>query len=174
MRRFKKPITDEDRDVKDPEKARQKTFDRAVNLLTFRPRSEAELKERLLEKPWTNAEIVDEVVEKLKSYNYVNDEDYSVSLASSKLRQKPVGRHRLRQDLRRKKLDKQVIETALEKAFEEYPESEMIDLAIEKRLRIKGRPESRADQKKLFDYLMRLGFDYDLIRDKIGTLDVDH
>ena len=49
-----------------PEKARQKTFDRAVNLLTYKPRSIAELRERLLEKDWTTAEIVDSVLDKLK------------------------------------------------------------------------------------------------------------
>jgi regulatory protein len=170
MRRFRKPITEEERDVKDPDKAKQKTFDRAVNLLTFKPRSEAELRDRLLEKPWTNDEIVSNVIGKLKEYNYINDEEYAASLAASKLRQKPVGRHRLRQDLKRKKLEKAVIEQALERAFEEYPENDMIDIAIEKRLRIKGRPETRADQKKLFDHLMRLGFDYDLIRDKMGSI----
>jgi regulatory protein len=174
MRRFRKPITEEERTVKDPDKARQKTFDRAVNLLTFKPRSEAELRERLLEKSWTNDEIVDDVIGKLKEYNYINDSEYAASLAASKLRQKPVGRHRLRQDLNRKKLDKQVIEQALDAAFEEYPEEVLIESALEKRLRIKGRPETRADQKKLFDHLMRLGFDYDLIREKIESMRVDH
>ena len=40
-----------------PEKARRRTFDRAVNLLTYKPRSEKELRLRLLEKDWTNAEL---------------------------------------------------------------------------------------------------------------------
>ena len=90
MRRYKKPLTEEERNVRDPEKARKKTFDRAVNLLTFKPRSEAELRERLLEKAWTNAEIVEDVIGKLTEYNYINDEEYATSLAASKLRQKPV------------------------------------------------------------------------------------
>ena len=173
MRRYKKPITDEERNVRDPEKARKKTFDRAVNLLTFKPRSEAELRDRLLEKAWTNSEIVEEVIGKLKEYNYVNDEDYATSLAASKLRQKPVGPHRLRQELRRKKLDNDVIEKAIGAAFEEYPEEDLIEEAFAKRVRTRGAPESRADLKKLFDHLMRLGFDYDLIRDKLSSMDID-
>ena len=52
-----------------PEKSRPKTFDRAVNLLTYKPRSVKELRERLLEKDWTNEQIVDEVIEKLKIMN---------------------------------------------------------------------------------------------------------
>lgn len=173
MRRFKSPIKDEERNVSDPEKARKKTLDRAVNLLTFKPRSEAELRERLLEKPWTNAEIVDGVIGKLREYNYVDDEAYARNLAASKLRQKPIGRYRLRQDLKRKKLDERTIEAALDDAFGEVSEDELIDDAIEKRLRIKGVPESHADRKKLFDHLLRLGFGYDLIRDRLERIRIE-
>jgi len=173
MRRFKKPLKEEDRNVTDPERSRKKTLDRAVNLLTFKPRSEAELRERLLEKPWTNDEIVDEVIAKLRHYDYVNDEKYARSFASSKLRQKPLGRHRLRQDLKRKNLDDGTIEAALDAAFEEIPEEELIDQALEKRIRLKGRPETFADKKKTFDHLLRLGFGYDLIRDRLDRIRTD-
>ena len=173
MRRFKQPVRDEDRNVTDPEKARKKTFDRAVNLLTFKPRSEAELRERLLEKTWTNAEIVDDVMSMLKRYNYVNDDEFARSFAASKLRQKPVGRYRLRQDLKRKKLDDRTIESALDDAFGEASEDSLIEEAIEKRLRIKGAPASHADRKKLFDHLLRLGFGYDLIRDKVERIRIE-
>jgi regulatory protein len=173
MPRYKPPIKDEDRNVTDPERARRKTFDRAVNLLTYRPRSEAELRGRLLEKPWTNPEIVDGVIDKLREYNYINDEQYARGLASSKLRQKPIGRYRLKQDLKRKKLEDDTIEKALDAAYEENPEESLIETAIEKRLRVKGRPESFADRKKLSDYLVRLGFGYDLIRDSISDIRVE-
>jgi len=143
------------------------TFDRAVNLLTFKPRSEAELRKRLLEKPWTDAGIVDEVIEKLKRYGYVDDDDYARGLAASKLRQKPLGRYRLEQELKRKQLDSETIEKALDNAFEDAPEEELIDRAIEKRISTKGMPETYPDKKKLFDHLLRLGFGYDLIRDRL-------
>ncbi|MDH3493267.1 MAG: RecX family transcriptional regulator [Acidobacteriota bacterium] len=170
MRRYKPPIKDEDRVIKDPEKSRKQTFDRAVNLLTFKQRSVAELRQRLLEKNWTNEEIVDSVIEKLSEYNYLNDEEYAFNLASSKLRTKAVGKRRLKQDLVRKKLDKQTIEAAVEKAFEETPETELIERAVEKRLRIKGKPETPNEQKNFFAYLMRQGFEYDLIRDQMERL----
>ena len=54
---------DKDRIIKDAEKSRRRTFDRAVNLLTYKPRSIEELRTRLLEKDWTNSEIVDAVIE---------------------------------------------------------------------------------------------------------------
>lgn len=173
MPRYKPTPTDEERRVTDPERARKNTFDRAVNLLTFKPRSEEELRTRLLEKIWTNAEIVEEVIEKLKKYGYIDDEDYAKGFAVSKLKQKPVGRYRLRQDLKRKKLDEDAIENALDEAFEEIPEEELIEQAIAKRIRVRGEPESFADRKKLFDHLVRLGFGYDLIRDRLERFRIE-
>jgi regulatory protein len=170
MRKFKKPIKDEDRIIKNPERSRQKTFDRAVNLLTYKPRSIEELRTRLLEKAWTNEEIVDGVIEKLKEYNYLNDEQFATSFAASKIRHKAVGKRKLEQDLYRQKLDQETIEKAIENAFEETPEEEVIDRAIAKRLRIKGIPETQNEKKNFFAYLMRQGFDYDLIRNKMNEL----
>lgn len=167
MHKIKKPIKDEDRVIKDPERSKRKTFDRAVNLLTFRPRSTEELRARLLEKVWTNDEIVSEVIEKLKRYNYLNDEEYAYAFASSKLRRKAIGKRRLSQDLFRKKLDKDVIKVAVDRAFDETPEEGLIDRAIDKRLRTKGHPETHNDKQNFFGYLVRLGFEYDLIQEKI-------
>ncbi|MCU0238950.1 MAG: RecX family transcriptional regulator [Pyrinomonadaceae bacterium] len=153
-----------------PEKNRQKTFDRAVNLLTYKPRSINELRERLLEKDWAKEEIVEEVIEKLKFYGYVNDETFAKSFAAAKLREKPIGKRLLQQKLSQKKLDKETISNALEQTFDEIDESEIINRAIAKRLRIKGKPETREDIKKFFDYLIRQGFSFDLIRDKMREI----
>ena len=162
-----KQINDEDRIIKNPERSRTKTFDRAVNLLTYKPRSIKELRDRLLEKIWTNQEIVDGVIEKLKSYGYLDDLQFAKSFAASKVRQKPIGKKRLRMDLMKKRLDKETIEKTLEATFEETPEDEIIDRAIAKRLRIKGKPEDQNEKKKFYDHLLRLGFSYDIVRDKM-------
>ncbi|MEP6903226.1 MAG: RecX family transcriptional regulator [Actinomycetota bacterium] len=161
---------DKERIIKDAEKSRQKTFDRAVNLLTYKPRSVKELRERLLEKEWTNAEIVDSVLDKLKDYNYLNDAQFAKSFAASQIRQKPVGKRVLKQKLALKKLDKETVEEAIEKALEETPEEEIIERAITKRLRLKGKPETREDAKKFYDYLLRQGFSYDLVSNKMREI----
>lgn len=162
-----KEIKDEERFIKNLERSRTKTFDRAVNLLTYKPRSISEMRERLLEKLWTNEEIVDEVIEKLKKYGYLDDIKFAKDFAASKVRQKPIGKKRLRMDLVKKKLDKETIDKALEETFDETPEDEIIDRAIAKRLRIKGKPIDQNDKKKFLDHLLRLGFSYDIVRDKM-------
>jgi regulatory protein len=153
--------------VKDAERSRERTMNRAVKLLATTARSERELRDRLLEKLWTNADIVDAVIEKLKEYKYLNDEQFACDLAVSKLRQKPQGKRRLQQTMSRKKLDKEIVETAITDAFEKLPEDDLIDQVIAKRLRLKGKPETRGETKKFYDHLLRQGFSYDLIREKM-------
>lgn len=168
-KRYKK-VDETERVVKDFERSREKTMNRAVKLLAAKPRSVRELRERLLEKLWTNEAIVDAVIEKLKEYKYLNDEQYAGDLAVSKLRQKPQGKHRLRQEMSQKKLDKETMDAAIENAFEKLPEDTLIDQAIEKRLRLKGKPATREDAKKFYDHLLRQGFGFDLIREKMADI----
>lgn len=162
-------IPDDERVIKDPERARERTMNRAVKLLAAKPRSVAELRERLLEKNWTNTAIVTLVIERLKEYKYLDDAQFARDVALSKLRQKPQGKRALQYAMSRKKIDRETLEAALKDAFEKLPEETLIDTAIEKRLRLKGIPETREEKKKFFDHLLRLGFDYDLIRDKMAA-----
>ncbi len=166
----KEIIPESERVIKNVEKSRQKTFDRAVNLLAYKPRSVVELRTRLLEKEWTNSAIVEEVIVKLESYGYLNDAIFAKNLAAAQIRQKPIGKRVLQQKLAMKKLDKETVAEAIEKAFEDTPESEIIDRAIEKRLRIKGKPTERADVKKFYDFLLRQGFSYDLVSNKMREI----
>src|SRR5947209_18766977 len=153
-----------------PEKARERTFQRAVKLLAAKPRSVAELRERLLEKQWTNEEIVESVLAKLGEYGYLNDERFAFGYASYKVRQKPVGRQRLQRDLQMKKVDRETADEAIKLVFEETPEEELIDRAVEKRTRLRGQPKTRAEVKSLFDHLLRQGFSYDLVASKVRAL----
>ena len=154
----------------DPEKARSRTMQRAVKLLAAKPRSVAELRERLLEKEWTNEEAVDAVLKKLSEYGYLNDERFAFGYASYKVRQKPVGRQRLQRDLQMKKVPRETADEALNLVFEETPEEDLINRAIEKRTRLRGRPTTRAEVKSLIDHLLRQGFSYDLISNKVRNL----
>ena len=151
----------------DPEKARARTLQRAVKLLAAKPRSVAELRERLMEKEWATEEAVEHALAKLAEYGYVDDERFAFGFASSRVRQKPLGRQRLARDLQTKKISKETAEAALELVYQETPEEELITRAIEKRVRVRGRPSTRQETKSLYDHLLRLGFSYDLIIRKV-------
>src|SRR5215210_853526 len=153
--------------VVDAEKARERTLQRAVKLLAAKPRSVEELRERLLEKEWTDEAAADYALAKLKEYGYLDDERFAIGFASYRVKQKPVGRQRLARDLQTKKVPKETADAALELVYQETPEEELIARAIEKRVRLRGRPTTRQETKSLYDHLLRLGFSYDLIIRKV-------
>jgi regulatory protein len=145
-------------------------FQRAGKLLAAKPRSIAELRERLLEGRGATTAIVESVIERLREYGYLDDARFAHSYASLRVQQRPIGRQRLQRDLWLKKIDKTTADAALDQVFEATPESGMIDRAIEKRIRLRGKPKTRAEAKKLFDHLLRQGFAFELVSEKIRAV----
>jgi regulatory protein len=156
--------------LNDQTELRRKTFERAVKLLAAKPRSVAELRERLLRGKNTNSEVVETVIERLREYGYLNDERFAFSYASYKVKQRPLGRRRLERDLKFKKVDSAVANQALEMVFTETPEEQLIDQAIAKRLRLRGKPKNRLEAKSLFDHLLRQGFQFELVSERVRAL----
>jgi regulatory protein len=153
---------------------RRKTFERAVKLLAAKPRSVADLREQLLRGRNTNEEVVETVISRLREYGYLDDERFAFGYASYKVKQKPVGRRRLERDLKLKKVESGVANEALEMVYATTPEEQLIDQAIAKRLRIRGKPKNRLEAKSLFDYLLRQGFEFELVSEKVRSLATDY
>jgi regulatory protein len=149
-----------------PEQIRARAFQRAVKLLAAKPRSIEELRERLAERCPSKA-VIETVIARLREYGYLDDERYALGYASSKVRQQPIGRRRLELNLARKKVDRAVADEALNQVFAETSEEELLDRALEKRVRLRGRPKTRAEAKSLFDHLLRRGFPFELVSEKV-------
>ena len=154
----------------DPEKARRLVFQRAGKLLAAKQRSVEELRERLLEGRGATKANVEAVIERLREYGYLDDARYAQSYASLRVQQRPIGRQRLQRDLWLKKIDKKTADAALDEVFAVTPEAEMIDRAIEKRVRLRGKPKNRAEARKLFDHLLRQGFAFELVGEKVRAI----
>jgi len=169
--RKRRQRTDEaEQEPLDPAKARERVFQRAGKLLAAKQRSVEELRERLLEGRGATKAIVEEVIERLREYGYLDDARFAHSYASLRVQQRPIGRQRLERDLWMKKIDKATVDAALDSVFAEKPEAELIDSAIEKRIRLRGRPTTRAEAKKLFDHLLRQGFAFEQVSEKVRAV----
>ena len=59
---------------------------RAVKLLAAKPRSVAELRERLLEKEWTDEAAVEHALAKLQEYGYLDDDRFAFGFACYRVR----------------------------------------------------------------------------------------
>ena len=168
--RGKRRPEEEEKPPLDPAKARERVFQRAAKLLAAKQRSVEELRERLLEGRGATKANVEEVIARLREYGYLDDAKFAQSYASLRLRERPIGRRRLQRDLWLKRVDKQTAETALDEVFESTPESDLIERAIEKRIRLRGKPKNREEAKKLFDHLLRQGFEFELVSEKVRAL----
>ena len=150
-----------------PEEKRRRVFQRAIKLLAAKPRSVAELRERLLVGRGATEAVVREVIDRLREYGYLDDERYAFGYASLRVKQKPLGRKRLERDLMLRKVERKVADEALDLVFKETSEEELIDRAIAKRVHLRGRPQTREDARKLFDHLLRQGFAFELVSEKV-------
>lgn len=136
--------------------------EKALKLLAVRPRSEKELRQKLLQKGFAG-KIVFEVISDLKKVDLINDEKFAESWASARLANKPMGRYLLKQELFRKGIKKELIEEVIEKSFEDEKEIELAKKLLDKRKKLFKNLEDRKVQKKLADFLLRRGFSYDIV-----------
>lgn len=145
----------------------------ALTILAARSCSENQLRDRLNSKGWIEADLVEGCIKRLKELGYVNDDSFAQSYANYRVGSKPLGRARVARELASRKVSRTTIEGALDLVFGEVGEETQIDRAIARRLRTHGRPADRAASKRMFDHLARLGFEYDLILQKLRGLGVN-
>ena len=171
LRQRRKSVNrDEQQPLLDPAKARERVFQRAAKLLAAKQRSVEELREKLSTTRGATKANVEEVIARLSEYGYLDDAKFAQSYANLRLRERPIGRRRLERDLWLKKVDKKTAQAALDEVFDATPESDFIDRAIAKRVRLRGKPKTREDAKKLFDHLLRQGFEFEVVSEKIRAL----
>jgi regulatory protein len=149
---------------------RERVAAAAFKLLAARPRSESQLRERLLSKPWVDPEAVEQCIERLKEMGYIDDQAFARNYACARVGIKPVGRARVFRELAGKQVSRGLIDETLSLVFDEAGEEILIDNAIQKRIRTHGRPSDRGGAKRMFDHLARLGFEYSLIIRKLQAL----
>ncbi|MCX7854361.1 MAG: RecX family transcriptional regulator [Anaerolineae bacterium] len=136
----------------------ERAAERALDLLSYRPRSEAEIRERLTER--YDADTAGEVLERLRRSGLVDDREFARYWVQNRLQHNPRGAMALRQELYRKGVD----ESAIEEALAEYDEEEAAARAAETaRRKLRGLPPD-VFRRRLTDYLLRRGFSYEIAR----------
>ena len=144
----------------DVEKAREK----ALRFLGNRPRSEWEVRQNLLKAGYGDATI-DRVLERLRSVALVDDAAFAKYWIDNRTQFKPRGEVALRQELRRKGVDREVIDAVLEEGGHADDQA-AIQAALAKADRYRQLPRPEFAQK-LGAYLARRGFDYETVREAV-------
>jgi regulatory protein len=135
-------------------------------ILARRMYTRKEIRDKLVERGYMN-EVIQDVIATLERYGYLDDRIYAEEWIHSRIRLKPKGKTALRQELARKGIEKSIIEGALNQAFDESKEADMVlNLARQKVRSYSGDDPSTA-RRKLQGFLLRRGFDFETVRDAI-------
>ncbi len=137
--------------------------DAAYRLLSYRMRSTAELKNRLLKKGFP-LENIDRLIEKLKHKNYLNDAEFAWTFAVEKVKSKRIGPRALRSELLPHQLPDELLNRTIEKVFHQYSVQELIRKNLVKKKIQKGKVLPVSESKRLVQFLQRKGFTWDLIQ----------
>ncbi len=141
------------------ERARAK--EKALFLLSYRPRSIKELKERLKEKGFSER-TVKKVIEDFIRVGLLDDRKFVSDYVHSKMIQKPMGKRMLREELFSKGIDEETAERAIDEVYSERSEVDVARDLVHRRAK-RYRDDGVKLKKKLSDFLRRRGFDWDVI-----------
>lgn len=131
----------------------------ALSLLEYRDRTEQELRQKLLEREYSEDEI-NETVCFLKEYRYLDDEAYAVRFIRSQSGKKSA--RQIRAVLERKGVDRDIIASCLEE--EPVDEESQVRAFLEKKGYRAGAKLEADVYRKLTASLARRGFSWDVIR----------
>lgn len=143
----------------------------AMRLLDARPRAAAEIRLRLRRKQFP-PEAIDGALARLADLRLVDDAAFSRYLIESRQGFRPRGRLAIRDELRRKGVERAVIDAALEEQ-QEQPEAEQeraMAVARGALRRYADAPDRATFQRRLGGFLQRRGFALDTIRPILDIL----
>ena len=147
----------------------ERAVEQALNLLSYRPRSQAEVRRRLLEKGHSR-EAVQEALGRLSRAGLLDDRAFARFWVENRFQFNPRGVAVLRRELRQKGVDDALIEEVLAEYDEEAAAARAAEAAI-RRLR---RLDPLTFRRRLSDYLRRRGFPYAVITPLVEQALDDH
>lgn len=137
----------------------------ALRLLTYRPRSEAELRQRLAMRG-AEPEAVDEELARLRAAGLLDDARFAAMWVEERARSSPRSGRLLRQELRAKGIS---AEPAVAATSAVDDAAAALEIA-RKRARSLSTDDYRTFEAKLGGFLQRRGFDYTTAREAIRTV----
>jgi regulatory protein len=137
---------------------RNRAFDRAVNFLSYRPRSRAEVERYLRGKAIADDTVADVIV-RLEQAKYLDDEDFARFWLENRERFRPRGQRALRYELRQKGVSDEIIARVLGDVDDEA----YAWRAVEGRLSRWANLPASEFRQKVTGFLSRRGFDYGTI-----------
>ncbi len=140
-------------------------YQRAINFLSYRVRSEKEIRQNLT-KHDVPEDIIEQVLDRLRGASLVNDHDFAVQWVENRVRFKPRGKRALSSELFQKGIANEIIEDVLA----ELDEEELAYACARSKVTKFNGMDEKVFQKKLSGLLTRRGFPYHVTKDVVSSL----
>jgi len=137
----------------------ESAYEAALQLLSYRPRSIAEVRRRLLQRHF-EPPLVDEVLHRLTDHGLLDDTSFAQYWKDNRDAHSPRGERLLKAELRQKGVDDEVIAEAVDDVDEE----ENAYRAVISRARRYKALDFRTFHQKVGGFLLRRGFGYEVAR----------
>jgi len=137
----------------------ERAYERALNYLSYRPRSTSEIRRNLWKKGIDEV-VIDKVIERLERARLVDDLEFARYWIENREQFNPRGARALRHELREKGVSHSTINEALSD-FDEQPSARKAAEAGARRL---SHLEEEDFRRKLSGYLARRGFAYPIAK----------
>jgi regulatory protein len=140
------------------EERKKEAKDVALRILSFRRRTEKQVKDKLQKKGF-DEKTIKATVDKLKGFDLINDFEFATAWVKDRLAFKPRGKKLLKQELWKKGIKKEILEQVTEELCQDEDKS-----ALELLEKIKKRYkdlEPKAAKRRMFNFLLRRGFSYE-------------
>jgi regulatory protein len=159
-------ITEEDKNKLIDKDAFSRARDYAYYFLSYRDRSEYEIKKRLLEREFPPA-VVNEVLGLLRNQGIVDDRSFVNKWVDNVILSRPMGRMRVTHELRLKRVRDDIIDEVCHEKLDLDKEAELARKAADKKMKVLKNYAHDVARRRLNTFLVNLGFDFEVIRDLI-------
>jgi len=136
---------------------KEQALQRALNLISYRPRSEAEVRNNLT-KHQIPEDITTAVIARLRETGILNDQQFAEAWVDNRATFRPRSKLALRMELKQKGIDEDIIEETLASVKDEEQAFE----AGQKKARQLRDADEQEFKRKLFGFLARRGFNYEV------------
>ncbi len=143
----------------------EKFYNKALKFLSFRPRSEKEIIDKLKSKK-ASEDIIKKIIEKLKEYKFIDDLEFAKAWVNSRIKTNQRGWRLIQSELKLKGISKEIIDNIYDSG-KVINELEMAKKLVEKKVpRYRNLPKQKVYQR-LGRLLLSKGFNWDIIKQSI-------
>ena len=145
-------------------------YNLALRFLSYRTRSEKEVREKLKLKQ-AEPGIIEKVISKLKEKRFINDEEFARQWIENRERFKPRSLRLIKLELRQKGIEGEILEKVIQDLdFNSESELEQAKKLVEKRIdKVRDLPKQEIYQK-LGRFLASKGFNWDTVKKAIDEV----